>query len=172
MADCFQFEGINMIQHGEMVHDWYNDLLGDSKYEWDFGKVADLVGQLKLKAANPVDVKDYHIYHDCGKPLCRTVDEDGKQHFPNHAQASYETWLSVGGNENTAWMILHDMDFHMLKGDDLKQMLSDPRAPTMLMTAWSELHANAQMFGGISSTSFKIKRKQLEKATKALYERV
>jgi hypothetical protein len=172
MQSCYQFEGVNMIQHGEMVHDWYNDLMTDQKYEWDFGKVDTEVQALKQLARSPEQMRCYQIYHDCGKPFCRTVDENGKQHFPNHAQVSHDVWLSAGGSKDVAWMILHDMDFHMLKGDALKPMLQDPRAPSMLLTAWAELHANAQMFGGTQSTSFKIKRKFLEKNTKDLYNEV
>jgi len=159
-----------MIQHGEMVHDWYTDLVTKRQYQWDFGSVGDLVDELCQLAYHPQAMQDYHIFHDCGKPYCRTVDETGRQHFPNHAAVSEQTWLNAGGDPDTGWMIAHDMDFHMLKGDDLKSMLSDKRAPSMLLTAWSELHANAQMFGGTSSTSFKIKRKHLEKNTKTLFK--
>ena len=156
-----------MLQHGEMVHDWYSDLLGERKYQWDFGKAQDLIEQIIPLAMTPSEIRSYHIFHDCGKPYCRTVDNEGRQHFPNHAQVSYEKYLEVFGNQEIAWFILNDMAFHTLKGDDLKPILSDPRAPTLLLTAWAELHANAQMFGGIDSTSFKIKRKFLEKNTKA-----
>jgi hypothetical protein len=34
---------------------------------------------------------------------------------------------------------------------------------TLLVTSLCELHSNASMFGGIESTSFKIKYKQLDK---------
>lgn len=169
METCYQFENVNMIQHGEMVHDWYSDLLGARQYQWDFGKVGDLIDQLIPKALEPHAISCYHIYHDCGKPYCRTIDDEGKQHFPNHAQVSHDKWLEVFGNEEIAWYILNDMAFHTLKGDDLKHIINDKRAPTLLLTAWSELHANAQMFGGIDSTSFKIKRKFLEKNTKLLF---
>jgi len=168
METCYQFENVNMIQHGEMVHDWYSDLLGDQKYQWDFGKVEDLIKQLIPLALPSMQIRCYHIFHDCGKPYCRTVDDEGRQHFPNHAQVSYEKYLEVFGNKEIAWYILNDMAFHTLKGEELKQILDDPRAPTLLLTAWAELHANAQMFGGIESTSFKIKRKFLEKNTKLL----
>lgn len=158
-----------MMQHGQMVHDWYRDLLGPMNNEWDFGKVADLVEQIKPYAKDPLEMMYYHLYHDCGKPFCRTVDDDGRQHFPNHARVSHDIWLAAGGTEELAWFILHDMDFHTLKGADLDGLIHDSRAPSLLMTAWAELHANASMFGGTSSTSFKIKRKQLEKATRSVF---
>lgn len=157
-----------MIQHGEMVHDWYCDLVGDRKYQWDFGKVFHLIDDLIPLAVEPIKIRPYHIFHDCGKHYCRTVDEEGKQHFPNHAQVSYDKWMEVFGSENIGWYILNDMAFHTLSGESLIHIINDARAPTLLLTAWAELHANAQMFGGIDSTSFKIKRKFLEKNTKHL----
>lgn len=166
MESCYQFENVNMIQHGEMVHDWYCDIKGSRKYEWDFGSVENLINKVVDKALDPVYIRSYHVFHDCGKPYCRTVDEQGRQHFPNHARISYDTWLEHGGSEEIGWYILNDMAFHTLKGEDIDPILKDPRAPTLLLTAWAELHANAQMFGGIQSTSFKIKRKFLEKNTK------
>lgn len=159
-----------MIQHGEMVHDWYCDLLEDRKYQWDFGKADVLIEQLIPLALDPLKIRCYHIYHDCGKPYCRTVDDEGRHHFPNHAQVSHDKWLEVFGSKEIAWYILNDMAFHTLKGTELANIIKDPRAPTLLLTAWAELHANAQMFGGIESTSFKIKRKFLEKNTKKMMD--
>lgn len=168
MKNCYQFKDMNMLDHGNMVHEYYADLVGEQKYEWDFGKVGVLIQELLKKAPSAEELKLYHVYHDCGKPRCRIVDEQGKQHFPNHAQVSYDVWLEAGGDTETAWYILHDMDFHILKGDDVKDLINDPRAVGLLLTAWAEVHANAQMFGGIESASFKIKRKHLEKQTKLL----
>lgn len=169
MENCFQFENVNMIQHGEMVHEWYVDLVGPKTNVWDFGKVTEQVLKLITLASKSEELKNYHVYHDLGKPFCKVVDENGRQHFPNHAQVSYNTWINAGGDEETAWYILHDMDFHLLKTNELDDLLNDPRAVNLLLTAWCEVHANSQMFGGIESTSFKIKRKSLEKHTKALY---
>lgn len=158
-----------MIQHGEMVHEWYSDLHGARSKQWDFGKVESLIYRLIPLTQDPIHIRPYHVFHDCGKPYCRTVDEQGRQHFPNHAQTSHDKWLEVGGSEKYSWYILNDMAFHTLKGVDLQPIIEDPRSATLLLTAWSELHANAQMFGGTSSTSFKIKRKYLEKNTKAFF---
>ena len=163
MENCYQFQNINMLQHGQMVHEWYADLVGDRTKEWDFGKATDLVESLILRASKPHELEVYHVYHDIGKPHCRTIDEQGRQHFPNHAQVSYDVWTAAGLDPNIGWFILHDMDFHMLKGEELETICKDPRAIDLIITAWSEIHANAEMFGGIGSTSFKIKRKTLEK---------
>ncbi len=114
-------------------------------------------------------IKTYNIYHDIGKPFCRVMDEDGKQHFPDHAQVSYETWMTVSDDETVGNLILHDMDCHTLKFDDfIKQGLSVKDTCTLLITALAELHSNASIFGGIESISFKIKFKQLDKLGKRL----
>jgi len=155
-----------MLDHGKMVHDWYSDIKTDRKYEWDFGSVEKYINKIVDNALDSVYIKSYHVYHDCGKPYCRTVDDQGRHHFPDHAKVSYNKWLEVGGSQETAWYILNDMVFHTLKGEAIASILKDVRASTLLITAWAELHANAQMFGGIQSTSFKIKRKFLEKNTK------
>lgn len=61
-------------------------------------------------------------------------------------------------------MILHDMGFHTLKGEDLDKHCQLPFAEDLYATAWAELYANAETFGGVDSVSFKIKRKKLLKA--------
>jgi hypothetical protein len=35
-----------------------------------------------LKNTLKEDIKEYQIMHDCGKPYCITIDEDGRRHFP------------------------------------------------------------------------------------------
>lgn len=41
-------------------------------------------------------------------------------------------------------------------------------APSLLLTAWAEIFANAEMFGGRESISFKMKYKSLSRATRAI----
>lgn len=56
------------------------------------------------------------------------------------------------------------MDFHTLSADViLAQGLSRKDVCTLMLTALAELHSNANMFGGIESTSFIIKWKKLQK---------
>jgi hypothetical protein len=105
----------------------------------------------------------YHLYHDCGKPRCRTVDEVGRQHFPKHAEVSKDVWLEHGGSLAVASLIEMDMDVHCLKAEGLAEFASRPEAATLLLTALAEMHANAAMFGGTGSTSFKIKFKHIER---------
>lgn len=56
-----------------------------------------------------------------------------------------------------------DMDIHLLKADGVPEFTARPQAAALLLTGLAEVHANAAMFGGIESTSFKIKWKQIDK---------
>lgn len=56
-----------------------------------------------------------------------------------------------------------DMEFHTLRGADLS--LRCGNIPTPLRS--TSVYANAQMFGGIASESFKIKRSRLIQAGKS-----
>ena len=100
---------------------------------------------------------------NCGKPLCLVIDDEGRRHFPGHAEASRKAWLETGGDRAVGDLIGMDMDAHLLKADDLEDFAARPQAASLLLTALAEIHANAAMFGGIESTSFKIKWKHIDK---------
>lgn len=106
--------------------------------------------------------------HDCGKPLCLTIDDEGKRHFPNHAKISYDVFKSLFEDEIAADLILHDMDIHLLKADGIEEFSKNPNCLTHLIIGLAELHSNANMFGGIDSTSFKIKYKCLDSRGKQI----
>lgn len=111
---------------------------------------------------------EYTLYHDCGKPLCLTVEE-GKNHFPNHAEVSKELFLKTTGKETIANLIGWDMAFHSKTAEeftDLFQVWTKADAYTFAIVGLAEVHANADLFGGIESTSFKIKLKHLCKRAK------
>ena len=61
-----------------------------------------------------------------------------------------------------------DMDIHLLKGDGVPEFAIRPEAATLLLTGLAEVHANAAMFGGIESTSFKMKFKHLKRRGNAI----
>lgn len=162
MSECSQSKGQTILQHGEAVATRYKDLIGEQKMEWRLPDWFDL--EYLLPLCLPAEVMEqYHIYHDCGKPYCRTVDEEGRQHFPDHARISASIWRVHGGSEHIAELIARDMDMHLLKPAQAVEYDRYDLAPALLLTALSELHANAEMFGGIESTSFKIKFKALNK---------
>lgn len=162
MTICSQSQGQTILQHGEAVAARYKDLIGEQKMEWRLPDWFDLDFLLPLCPSAEI-MEQYHIYHDCGKPFCRTIDDEGRQHFPDHAKISASIWRVHGGDEQIAELILRDMDMHLLKPAQAAEYDRMDLAPALLLTALSELHANAEMFGGIESTSFKIKFKALNK---------
>lgn len=183
MLTCFQFEDMNVLQHGQSIHEWYCDLYDHLfhgkplKLQWRLpGWLNDAQPIIKEKLLDFDILKTYQIYHDCGKPLCRTVDENGKQHFPNHAAVSKQRWLECSDGSPEALAIAEligmDMDIHLLKSDGLEEFASRKEAISLLLTGLCEIHSNARMFGGIESTGFKIKWKHLDKMGKRIIERM
>lgn len=173
MRGCEQTSGLTILQHGEMVRDYYRDLIdhlrygSTPRYEW---KLPEWIHNPLLLEGLPSDetMAEYHVFHDVGKPFCRTVDEEGRQHFPDHATVSARIWREAGGSAEVEHLIEQDMDIHMLKGEGVAEFAERPYALALLLTGLSELHANASMFGGVESTSFKIKMKNLSKRGKAI----
>ena len=173
MSECEQTKGQSVLEHGVSVKNYLFDLINhlrDGKplqYEW---KLPDWVFDNKdlLISSLPDDetLELYTVYHDCGKPFCLEIDSDGKKHFPNHAEVSYQYFNQVFNNSVASDLILHDMDIHLLKSDGVTQFCQNPYAITLLLTGLSELHSNAQMFGGIHSQSFLIKKKNIFKRGK------
>jgi len=173
MRGCEQTSGLTILRHGEMVRDYYRDLMDHLRYgsplrfEW---KLPEWVHDPLLLDELPSDevMAEYHVFHDVGKPFCRTVDEDGRQHFPDHAAVSARIWRDAGGSALVEHLIEQDMDVHLLKAEGVPEFAQRPYARALLLTGLSELHANASMFGGTESTSFKIKMKNLSKRGRAI----
>lgn len=180
MSSVNQFENQTVLEHGQSVHNWFekiyksiieNDYLNDLKIpEWVKTNSEFIINNLYDLEV----IKQYCIYHDIGKPDCFQLDEDGKKHFPNHAEVSYNTYLNEFPNPNkiVVELILHDMDIHLLKDAGIENFLKLPikQVITHLIVGLAELHANAQMFGGIESTSFKIKLKNIKKRGNKIFK--
>lgn len=178
MNTCEQTKGQTILQHGQSVWEYYKDLIKSLKEpkfvsnKWNlpeclFKNNEEILSNLFDKEI----IEAYALFHDCGKPFCKTIDEVGRTHFPNHAQVSYETWLSFSNNQIVANLILNDMKMHTMrsreeiesfcKTEDIKTIC------TLLLVSWAELHSNANvLFGGTDSVSFKIKRRALERTSK------
>lgn len=117
-------------------------------------------------------MREYQIYHDCGKPYCRTVDDEGRQHFVNHAEVSAEIYEKYFDNQLIKKLIKDDMNFHYLKSNEMQRWFETIKDTKYLcslyITAWAEIISNSVMFGGKESVSYKIKRKSLISAGKKL----
>jgi hypothetical protein len=121
------------------------------------------------------------MYHDIGKPYCKIYDlnDHSKYHFPNHAEISSKTYSNInnGIEDITSLLIRRDMDIHMIKAKDLDSFigitdLDNQIAISLLITGLAEIHANAEMFGGFDSISFKMKYKQIDSRGKQIIKKI
>jgi hypothetical protein len=177
MMKCQQTKTQDVLEHGYSIHNYFRDLKdhilygSELQYEW---KLPDWIYEENLwdQLLDYQTIRSYHIYHDCGKPFCRYVDDEGRQHFPNHETISGQVWRHIGGDEQIARLMEMDMDIHRLRTDGVEEFASRPEAATLLITGLCEINSNARMFGGIHSTSFKIKYKNLAKYGGRIAERL
>lgn len=161
MESCEQAPNLNMLQHGQLVHEKYKELI--KSLEVGTTKHAELRALYEQRKLPPPQVLErYHVYHDCGKHLTLEVGEDGKRRFPNHAEVSALQYQHLFPDDGfTINLIRKDMDFHILRGEELEELCKHPLAHILYFTAWAEINANAEMFGGTNSDSYKIKAKRL-----------
>lgn len=170
MRECPQTDTMNVLQHGESVWEYSKNLIsgnfdGFKLPDWFIKNHRYIVNN--LHSTN--DIKDYNIFHDCGKPYCLVYDEEGKKHFPNHANVSKEVWSLVSRNKIVEELIGYDMSLHSDTVDVIQSYnWYIKTAFTLLITSFAEIHSNASMFGGIESTSFKMKYKKLDQRGKML----
>lgn len=170
MVNTQQTDTQNVLEHGISVNKYFNDLIGDKKLEWKLPTWFSENEEFILSNLHDYDtIQEYQLFHDIGKPYCLEIDEDGRRHFPNHADVSYKTYMDIFKNELVGNLIKNDMVFHTIKSDEVQEFINSndiKTVLTLLVTSLCELHSNAAMFGGIESTSFKIKFKQLDKRGK------
>lgn len=175
MKSCNQSKDQSVLDHGISVKNYTFDLINhlrngdDLKYEW---RIPDWLYENKdMFLSNlPSDktLKYYTVLHDCGKPYCLEYDNDGRKHFKNHAKVSKVTFDSLFNDKISSYLIEHDMDIHLLKSDGVEEFCKKPHALTLLLVGLCELHSNASMFGGLESTSFKIKWKSINQRGKKI----
>jgi len=173
MTRCEQAPGLSVLRHGQLVRRRYADLVGHLRD----GRPLSMDWKLPEWCFDPLAVEGlpddatmarYQVFHDCGKPAVLTVDAEGRRHFPGHAEASRDAWLAAGGSREVADLIAMDMDAHLLKHEGVPEFARRPQARALLLTALAEIHANAEMFGGRDSVSFKAKWKNLDRRGKAV----
>ena len=175
MANCEQTKGQSVLQHGESVRSYTFDLLDHLKigspltYDW---RLPDWLIDNKFlfleSLPNDETLDLYTRFHDIGKPYCIEIGNDGRRHFPNHAEVSFNIFKQIFDDDHAANLIRHDMDIHLLKADGVEDFCKSTDAITHLLVGLAEIHSNAQMFGGMESTSFKIKWKCLNQRGKQI----
>jgi len=170
MRACFQFQTQDMLAHGDAVLAHYQMLLeeaqaGSFPSGWRAPKwwSAPVAQALAAKQPSRQVMARYLRYHDCGKPQCRTVDAQGRQHFEGHAQTSADLWQARGGHPDEVWLMRHDMVLHSGSAEECQALARHPLCSGLLLAGLAELHANAAMFGGVQTDSFKAKAKRLER---------
>lgn len=163
-------------EHGESVRDHLFDLINHLRhgtslvYDW---RIPDWVSTHLLEKLLPdEDLKLYTLFHDCGKPNCLELDEQGRSHFPNHADVSAKVFSEIFSNSRVENLIKSDMIVHTMSAADVPEFAKRDEAVSLLLTALAEIHANAEMFGGIESTSFKIKWKHIDKRGRAILKHI
>lgn len=175
MQNCDQTKGQSVLEHGKSVKSYLFDIINHLRSgsplkhqwvlpDWVMGNKDIILSSLP----NDKTLKLYATLHDCGKPYCLEIDENGKRHFPNHAEVSACIFSSIFDNKEAENLIRHDMDIHLLKADGVEEFCKNPQAITLLLAGLAEMHSNCQMFGGIESTSFKIKWKCINQRGKQI----
>lgn len=175
MRACYQFRTQNVLEHGDAVWERYRQLLHAAKRGrlpegwrrpkwWTEEAGALLLEQQPTQSC----MQNYLRYHDCGKPLCLTVDAEGRSHFPDHAHASSKRWQDAGGAPDEVWLMAQDMALHCGSAAECETLRGHPLLPGLMFAALAELHSNAEMFGGVETASFKAKAKHLERRTAQL----
>jgi hypothetical protein len=168
MIACPQTPTQNVLEHGKAVHAaWQQILQGEitSLPSWFYEYQKEILAE--INRFDQESISCYQIYHDCGKPFCRTIDDQG-QHFPDHATISAQVFEDIFGPSLACTWVQHDMDAHLLKATQVPEFCEIEGCIILLVTALAEIYANASMFGGTSSTSFKIKYKQLDRRGRAI----
>jgi hypothetical protein len=183
MLVCEQTQGQSVYEHGISVKAHTFQILdylrgGDTLEGWRIPKwLEDYKSSLLHSLWDDEVISLYTLYHDCGKPYCRFVDADGKVHFPDHANVSAEVFAGMKDelDGNSHWvskligwdMVLHTETQEQIK-ERLREEMDEEDVFTLLIVGLAELHSNAKLFGGIESTSFKMKWKKLDKRGKWL----
>jgi putative nucleotidyltransferase with HDIG domain len=178
MKSCNQNDFQTIYDHGVSVRDHLKQLLDfvledkPLKNEWHIPEwLTTYKEKIKEKLFDKDIIMEYALFHDVGKPRCLII-ENGKRHFPNHANVSADYWLECGGDERVAKLIRMDMDIHLIKNDGVSEFAKRPQCFTLLLAGLAEVHSNAASFGGFDSTSFKIKYKQIRKRGNAICKEV
>lgn len=175
MHQCEQTKGQSIFQHGQQVQSYSLAIIhylrtGKKRFHLILPSWIDTYRTQILSALQSnKTISTYTLFHDCGKPFCRTQDQDGKIHFTDHAKVSSDTWKNTMPDQyDVADLMYHDMDIHLAKASDIDELCKNKNIVTHLIVGLAEVLANAQLFGGYDSTSFKIKFKRIDQRGKQI----
>jgi len=130
MNDCEQMKDLSVLEHGHSVARYYRDLRNHIingeplKYEWKIPEWA-MDKQLWEADASLRDIYKYQIFHDCGKPYCITIDDEGRKHFPDHANVSYNL-AKYFFSDDISMLIKNDMASHLTKPSEFEDFMKLP----------------------------------------------
>lgn len=169
MREAEQTKGLSLLEHGAQVFAHYTRFLhGDIESSCLKDCLPVLIRTSDSHHSKPL-IFLYQLFHDCGKLETRIEDESGV-HFPDHAASSARLWRASHGTDASmqtiARLMENDMFLHTCSADDLDSFKETTLLPTLFLTAYAEIYANADMFGGRESISFKSKRKHLDRRLK------
>ena len=172
MMSCEQTEGQSVLEHGIAVRNKFRELWGHLRYDTqldDTWRIPEWLEDNKdwFLQVEPdlFEIEKYLIVYDCGKPY---VEQSEGQRFPDYAKMSRRVWSAFEDNEKILDLIERDSMLHTGRSEEAKQILEDGYAPHLLLAALSELHTNAEIFGGIESKSFVVKYKNLGRRAKTI----
>ena len=178
MSACEQTPGQSVMEHGLAVRDaframWEGHVLGWDTTAWGKWNLPFLPQWLidalwdRREEIRPYlyEMERYLTVHDCGKPFC---EPDGTRKFPDHAAKSAEIWAEHSDDKLILELIANDMWIHTMKAAEIPAMQETGLSLLFILAGFAEINANARMFGGIESESFKIKFKQLDRRGKAM----
>ena len=180
MKNCYQFKNQNMIEHGLLVRKHHKQIIKDlhhstNQYELPDELRAHSKQFLKHQYNNHI-LSYYQLYHDCGKPFCLEIDDDGKRRYPKHEEVSAKVFSDAFSKtkhcDKISTLIANDMIFHKENMTDIDAFLEacdDKRLVySLILTSFAELYANKSMFDDNNQTSFKIKYKKLHRVVKKI----
>ena len=200
MTSINQFRSMSVLEHGLDVAKWYlrvkdaimlKEKIGDT-IKTDDIFITDFVlpnwcrefrvelirNQLPEKL-----ILESNKYHDCGKPYCHIIDDEGQSHFPDHANVSYKVFMGhyPAINDLTrkiiGELIRDDMHFHTMKAVNVEEYVKTyllfnkkSHLASRLLITLAEIYSNANHLQKISltedkvinSTNFKIKAKHIK----------
>ncbi len=118
MQNTFQGPGLNMLEHGLSVHQWYQWSLNNQNIFSD--KSIDILKKIIIPNIQDDRIATYHIFHDIGKPYCLRL-ENGKNHFDDHAKISCEIFSQYCHDDMILDCIAFDMLFHTSSCEEIQQ---------------------------------------------------